>query len=74
MNGHSNNVDFQTQINRDFPESGDVSIVLIDDDGDNIAFMGSKYSSDFKEITNTGFNYTDGSNYVESGENILIKR
>lgn len=68
--GHSHSIDIPTSI-----LAGSVlTLTLIDDDGDNLSFTNSVYSSDFKEIQSDGFFYQDGANSVTKHENILITR
>lgn len=74
IDGHTHSIDFASGISVDSPETGDVTITFIDDDGDNLSFTNSTYSADLKTITSDGFFYTDGANYVEVAETVVITR
>jgi hypothetical protein len=72
--GHSHSVDFEVGIDVDGNGPGTVTLTFIDDDGDNLSFTNSTYSSDHKEMHSDGYFYTDGGNYVEVTEDVTVRR
>src|SRR5688572_11013176 len=73
LSGHKYTIDYQTDIESSMCDNC-LAIVLLDDSGSNISFTYSTYSVDFKTISNEGYFYTDGVNYVEVNESIEITR